>query len=335
VTDDRVDEIDTTRRRSAAVPTSRRTQVLALSGGGYRGLYTAHFLAAVEESFRLRIARRFDLVIGTSIGSLIAAALAVDVPARAIAAKIIEHGPRIFPNAGSKATLAKQYAWEAPYRQGPVRAAVLDTIGEDAARTPLSEIKASLAICAVNFTYGRPEVFRSRGLAKRRASKVPLIDAVLASAAAPTYFPVHEIGAETLIDGGLIANAPEMQGLAEALSMLHRPLAEIYVLAVGTAARKEGAALVSFGAPSGSKWLVGHGLFEHTLAAQEALAREQCTAVLGARYCLVDREPLQTQVAAIRRMDYTSPEATKTLVSLAEDSWREMRSRPAFRRFFT
>ncbi len=150
---DEVDEIDVSRRPGAKVtpPRPKRTQVLALSGGGYRGLYTAHFLQLIEAHFSLQTARRFDL-----------------------------------------------------------------------------------------------------------------------------YFPVHEVGGETLIDGGLIANAPEMQGVTEALSLLHAPLSDIYVLAVGTAARRQGAALTSIGAPSTTAWLMSHGLFEGTLAAQEALSRTQC-----------------------------------------------------------
>lgn len=39
-----------------------RFQVLALSGGGYRGLYTAKILADLEEDIGGPIARRFDLI---------------------------------------------------------------------------------------------------------------------------------------------------------------------------------------------------------------------------------------------------------------------------------
>jgi hypothetical protein len=48
----------------------------------------------------------------------------------------------------------------------------------------------------------------------------------------------------------------------------------------------------------------------------------------------VDNEPKEGQVAAIRDLDLTSPEATATLRSLAVESWSHHRSRPAFRRYF-
>jgi patatin-like phospholipase/acyl hydrolase len=44
-----------------------RFQILALSGGGFRGLYTAKVLADIEEEIKEPIARRFDLIAGTKV----------------------------------------------------------------------------------------------------------------------------------------------------------------------------------------------------------------------------------------------------------------------------
>src|SRR5947208_10008306 len=49
------------------------------------------------------------------------------------------------------------------------------------------------------------------------ASPASLLDAALATAAAPTYFPSHKVGNETILDGGLIANAPELIAITEAI----------------------------------------------------------------------------------------------------------------------
>jgi len=46
--------------------------VLALSGGGYRGLYTATVLAELEAVLGRPIAAHFDLICGTSAGGMLA-----------------------------------------------------------------------------------------------------------------------------------------------------------------------------------------------------------------------------------------------------------------------
>jgi patatin-like phospholipase/acyl hydrolase len=46
--------------------------VLALSGGGYRGLYTATVLAELEAVLGRPIASHFDLICGTSAGGMLA-----------------------------------------------------------------------------------------------------------------------------------------------------------------------------------------------------------------------------------------------------------------------
>lgn len=44
--------------------------ILALSGGGFRGLYTAKIIADVEREINAPLASRFDLITGTSIGGV-------------------------------------------------------------------------------------------------------------------------------------------------------------------------------------------------------------------------------------------------------------------------
>ena len=63
-----------------AEPMACTGQILALSGGGFRGLYTAKLLASLEEATGKPIGRHFDLLAGTSIGGILALALACEVP---------------------------------------------------------------------------------------------------------------------------------------------------------------------------------------------------------------------------------------------------------------
>ncbi|MDE2627936.1 MAG: patatin-like phospholipase family protein, partial [Burkholderiales bacterium] len=61
---------------------SKPFQILALSGGGFRGLYTAKVIADVESDIGAPIGSRFDLITGTSIGGILALALALEIPAQ-------------------------------------------------------------------------------------------------------------------------------------------------------------------------------------------------------------------------------------------------------------
>jgi patatin-like phospholipase/acyl hydrolase len=78
-------------------------RVLSLDGGGMRGTYTATYLDKVAATFGRRrnidaldIGAAFDLIVGTSTGGIIAAALATGVPLADIVALYVEHGPSIF-----------------------------------------------------------------------------------------------------------------------------------------------------------------------------------------------------------------------------------------------
>jgi uncharacterized protein len=62
-------------------------RVLSLDGGGMRGTYTATYLDKIADTFARRrnvgaldIGAGFDLIVGTSTGGIIAAALATGVP---------------------------------------------------------------------------------------------------------------------------------------------------------------------------------------------------------------------------------------------------------------
>jgi len=70
--------------------------LLALTGGSYRGLFTAEVLATFEAEGGASLATRFDMIAGTSIGGILAIGLACGVSGADLAALIREHGPAIF-----------------------------------------------------------------------------------------------------------------------------------------------------------------------------------------------------------------------------------------------
>jgi patatin-like phospholipase/acyl hydrolase len=66
---------------------------MCLSGGGYRGLYTATLLESLEKEAQKPLAEVFGLIAGTSIRGILAIGLAAGVPAETLR-KTFEDAPR-------------------------------------------------------------------------------------------------------------------------------------------------------------------------------------------------------------------------------------------------
>src|SRR6185503_19389176 len=79
-------------------------RILALDGGGLRGILTLSYLAQIESLLRerhgggndFRLAHYFDLIAGTSTGAIIAAALACGMSVAEITKKYFELGKKVF-----------------------------------------------------------------------------------------------------------------------------------------------------------------------------------------------------------------------------------------------
>jgi uncharacterized protein len=75
-------------------------KLLALDGGGIRGVLTLEILAAVEEIVRQKLARPdavladyFDYIAGTSTGAIIGTCLALGMSVKEVRAFYINNGP--------------------------------------------------------------------------------------------------------------------------------------------------------------------------------------------------------------------------------------------------
>jgi predicted acylesterase/phospholipase RssA len=206
----------------------RRFQVLALSGGGYRGLYTAKVIADLEDMFGAQIATRFDLIAGTSVGGILALALALESPAARIVELFISHGAEIFAK-----RVSIRGIFRAPYSSANLRAllAAQDLFGTQL----LGACKHPVIIPAINYSTGQLVAFKtSHHSTLVRDHKMPLVDVALATSAAPDFSPRHVYASSQYVDGGLVANAPWVLALHEATEYFDRKDEEIHLMSVGT-----------------------------------------------------------------------------------------------------
>ncbi|MYC78023.1 patatin-like phospholipase family protein [Candidatus Poribacteria bacterium] len=205
--------------------------ILALDGGGTRGIYTAHLLAKIEQTFGISIKTCFDLIAGTSTGAIIAGAAVSDIPMQEIVELFETETPYIFRRRWYRIPL---FLSKYPDQK------LAQIIAKHLPATPLHEIASPLMITSSEIAKSEVHIFRSNYSSRDSEDTPPtgqdvrLRDAILASCAAPTFFAPKSVGNFLLADGGLWANNPSTVAFTEALSAFGKEPQEIRMLSVGT-----------------------------------------------------------------------------------------------------
>lgn len=296
-------------------------QALSLTGGGYRGLFTARALQVIEDHIDVPIGQRFDLTCGTSIGGIVALAVAFEVRMSRVVAVFEEYGAAIFPpheppaSTFGKAADLWKHTRKPRYATEPLREAITKLIEKDAT---LNDAKHAVAIPAVNVTQGRPQVFKTRHKAEwTRDWRFKAVDVALATSAAPTFFELAEVGGNLYADGGLFANAPDLVALHEAEHFFAVPTEAVRILSVGTTTKSYS---VSFGAGRNfgiADWMEDQRLFSVTISAQQQFVDQLMQHKLQNRYVRLDHEPSQEQAKDLG-LDVATDAARRTLKALAD-----------------
>ncbi|MGZ6613113.1 MAG: patatin-like phospholipase family protein [Solirubrobacteraceae bacterium] len=191
-------------------------RLLALDGGGIRGLITIEILGEIEATLRQRLgageefvlADYFDYIGGTSTGAIIATCLALGMPVERIRRFYEESGRAMF----DKASLLRRFRFK--YEDERLADRLKSEIGPE---TTLGsdELRTLLLIVMRNATTDSPwplsnnpaATFNDRALEHCNLD-LPLWQLVRASTAAPTFFPpeVIDVGADepfVFVDGGM------------------------------------------------------------------------------------------------------------------------------------
>jgi len=211
----------------------QRFRVLSLDGGGLKGVFEAAFLAAVEEDLGVSIVDHFDVITGTSTGSIIAVGLGLGLPAAQILEFYREKATKIFPYKESTEWLRRlgQFT-SSKYDPSGLQAELIGAFGDK----KLGDSLKPLVIPSYNLDADDVYVFKTPHSPRfKRDWRVPAWPVCMASCAAPTYLPTFTgINGLRLIDGGVWANNPMMVGVVEAMSEFKQEPSNISVLSIST-----------------------------------------------------------------------------------------------------
>lgn len=202
-------------------------KVLCIDGGGIRGVFALRILQEMEKELGKPIREAFDVIAGTSTGSIIAAAIVRNIPMADVLRDYQLYGEKIFR------PQAKVGMFRTIYSDRYLRYFIQNAFGD----VTLEEIDKPLLIPAVDLTHGNPYIHHSNfsNAAAETDLSLKLWDAVLSSCSAPVYFPPNNVNGKFLsIDGGLWANNPSLVCVTEIMKHFQCQLEDIKILSIGT-----------------------------------------------------------------------------------------------------
>lgn len=262
---------------SDMTPSQKPFRILSLDGGGIRGVITARILQEVESKIQEHcgqsLAEYFDMIAGTSTGSLLAAAVSLGYSPAELIAIYTGKGLKIFPYR----SLTSPARWKLLFKHGLSapkfsNQGLVDVISnmphfkrEDGSYVRLKDVgktegqaqpRPILLILAYDALCRNTTFFTNHHPAnlKKWYDELPLWKICVASASAPTFFPACELTHEEHgdidgkavsehwsfphVDGGVTANNPSLCAVAQTLKLGHR-LEDIQLLSIGTGQNKK------------------------------------------------------------------------------------------------
>ncbi|KAI9892858.1 MAG: hypothetical protein M1814_001017 [Vezdaea aestivalis] len=273
--------VDRTPKSNSLAVSSSGIRVLALDGGGVRGLFTILVLESLMEAVRLidrpsdvdalKPYLYFDLICGTSTGGLLAIMLGrlrMDIKSchqayRSLSSLIFQR--RSFNIPGRK--------WWDAYRNNPwydgqaLEEAIKRVVSERLSLAEQSDLRAKSIdvkeallcrplddggkcfVCTIADREHKCRRLRSYTARNEvQGHEISIWQAARATSAAPLYFPPIEIGGTLYFDGGMQSNNPIAEVVKEAnLEYPNRPFDAIISIGTGTSkASGPGGGLVNF-----------------------------------------------------------------------------------------
>jgi hypothetical protein len=199
-------------------------KLLALDGGGIRGVLSLEILAAIEDLLRegtgsgddFVLADWFDYVAGTSTGAIIAAGLAIGMRVDELRDLYARHGEEMFDKAAVVRRLQYRYDSARLARMLQDTFGASTTLGSDRLRTLLMMVLRNATTDSPWPLSNNPGAVFNQPDRPDDNLALPLWQLVRASTAAPVYFPpeVVPVGDRSFVfvDGGVtMYNDPAFQ----------------------------------------------------------------------------------------------------------------------------
>ncbi len=247
---------------------NKQFKILSLDGGGVRGMISATILKEIEQQLEIYCQKNsqqtvklhdyFDLVAGTSTGSILAAGIAAKISADQLiqfyqdnAETIFDKGTRQDRKWGQVLELLPQNLSHQfglyPNQNGQGLAKVLPEklINEQGQPLKLNEISKPILFIPAYDTYSRNTTWFASNRKEPNLwfKDIEVWQLCVASAAAPTFFPAYplpHLDGKQLphLDGGVSANNPSLSAIAHILDTELKEnggsLKDISVLSIGT-----------------------------------------------------------------------------------------------------
>jgi len=277
-------------------------RILSLDGGGAKGFYTIGVLEEIEAMMGRPLCECFDLIFGTSTGSIIAALLARGEKVSVIRSIYEAHVPAIMktPNIARRTSV--------------LHASARTIFGNQ----QFDIFKTDVGIVATNWKDERPMIFKT-SLVQAHGSKgsfqpffgVPVADAIIASCSAYPFFNRHTVkkgngDVVELADGGFCANNPTLYAIADASLAFGHPHPDLRVVSIGVGSYPEPSIFKRAGRLIGNWSLIRH------VPASDFMQK-----VLGTNTCSMEvlRNILFKSVPTIRISDaFVEPEMATDLL---------------------
>jgi len=218
-----------------------KIRVLAIDGGGIRGVIPARILIHVEEILQeisrnkqAKISDFFDLVAGTSTGGILTALILS--PDSAYEAKDMlelyrSHGQDIFTRTATTRFLDRLGLFHPLYQHNSLEMIFDNYLGN----TKMSQLTRPALIPTYNIETGEATFVSGVEISKSFKSDRLVKDVLRATTAAPTYFTPSWQQPDAFIDGGMFANNPALCAYVEATKFPSNPKPnEIMILSLGT-----------------------------------------------------------------------------------------------------
>jgi Patatin-like phospholipase len=224
--------------------TRTKYSLLAIDGGGIRGVIPARVLEAIENRLARPVCELFDMVAGTSTGGILALGVSKPGPdpakpaftAAQLLGLYVDHGHEIFPQSLWRKVRTVGGVLDVRYPTTPLEQLLRDRFGETMLSTALTEV----VIPTYDLSLPGPFFFKRRYTLEDPNWDVKMWDAARATSAAPTYFeparvPSLKDGVEhALVDGGVFANNPAVAAYSDAIRTGWGKDAQIDVVSIGT-----------------------------------------------------------------------------------------------------